>query len=195
MDYIFIDFENLSLQTIPDHADIQKVFLFAGEKQNKVSLDIAESMQKLGPKAEVIRMKGAGKNALDFHIAYYLGKVSHADPKGIFKIVSKDKGFDPLVEHLVSKGIRCSRVENLSAKAPDRKGLEEMISGFAEHVRGLSEKARPKKAVKLKAYIKNHFRTDEGMAEDVYQGMLARGVDASLTGKLSYPDSLVSTAP
>ena len=85
LDYIFLDFENLPVQTIPDHSGIERVFLFAGEKQKKVTLDVAESMQKLGSKAKLIKIKGSGNNALDFHIAYYIGKYAEIYSKTTFK--------------------------------------------------------------------------------------------------------------
>lgn len=186
MEYIFIDFENLPVQGIPDHGGIQKVFLFAGEKQTKVSLDIAESMQKLGPKAKLIRMKGSGNNALDFHIAFYLGKHSETDPKASFRIVSKDKGFDPLVAHLVFQGIDCARIENLATKPLSKKDLQELIAGVGAHLLGLSEKTRPKKVGKLKAYIKNHEREEDAVVDQVFDGLVADGVIQAEGGKVKY---------
>lgn len=50
LDYTFLDFENLTVQALPDHSGIQMVFLFVGEKQNKLSTDIVESMQNWGPR-------------------------------------------------------------------------------------------------------------------------------------------------
>lgn len=176
MDYIFIDFENVPVQGIPDHAGIQKVFLFAGEKQTKVSLDIAESMRKLGPKAQLVRMKGSGNNALDFHIAFYIGKYSESDPKATFKIVSKDKGFDPLVLHLETLGIKCARIETLATKNVSKKELKELIAGVSAHLLGISDKARPKKAAKLKHYIKSHEREEDAIVDRIFDGLVAEGI-------------------
>lgn len=186
MDYIFLDFENLPLQAIPDHSGIEKVFIFAGEKQTKVSLDVAESMRKLGAKAELIRMKGNGNNALDFHIAYYIGKYAEKDPKGSFKIVSKDKGFDPLVKHLESEGVDCRRIETLATKQVSKGDLQELIAGHGEHFKNLSDKARPKKLAKLKAYIKNRIREEEAIVEKVIEGLEATGGIEIIAGKVKY---------
>ena len=128
MEYIFIDYENVSVKAIPDHARIRMLFIFAGEKQKSVSIEIAESLRQLGPKAKLVRMQGSGNNALDFHIAYYLGMYAEIDPKGIFRIVSKDKGFDPLLEHSRAAGIDCARVENLSTKITSETDLQGMIA-------------------------------------------------------------------
>lgn len=189
MDYIFIDYENIALRAIPDHSDIKMVFIFAGEKQKDVSFDVAESMQKLGSKAKLVRMVGTGNNALDFHIAYYLGKYSEIDPKGTFRIVSKDKGFDPLVKHLVSKKIDCARIEALAVNAISKVGLQELITEIGTHIKGLSEKARPKKTVKLKAYIKHRTQEEDAIVESIYQGLVVEKKIEEAGGKIIYPNN------
>ena len=54
-----------------------------------------------------------GKNALDFHLAYFLGALATTDPAGYFHLISKDTGFDPLVQYLASKEILASRSESI----------------------------------------------------------------------------------
>ena len=51
---------------------------------------------------------------MDFHIAFYIGRLSKEEPGSEFHIVSKDKGFDPLVQHLRSLKIKASRVDGPS---------------------------------------------------------------------------------
>jgi hypothetical protein len=186
LDYVFLDYENIPLQAIPDHSGIKMVFLFLGEKQDKVPVEILESVQKLGPKAKVIRIKGSGKNALDFHIAYYIGRYAKIDPKGTFKILSKDKGFDPLVEHLRSEKIDCVRLETLAVKAINNAGLKEWIGALGKHFQELNEKARPKKDSRLKAYIKNRTREESAFVNEVVQGLIAKGHLAIEAGKVKY---------
>jgi hypothetical protein len=189
LEYIFIDCENVALKSIPDHDRICMLFLFVGEKQKNVPIEIAESMGKLGPKAEFVRMHGAGKNALDFHIAYYLGKCAEIDPKGIFRIVSKDTGFDPLVKHLQAAEIDCSRVENLSTKVISRTDLQGMIAELGTHLREKSVKARPKKAGKLKAYIQNRYREEAALVDEVFAGLASAGLFVLDGTKIKYQDS------
>jgi hypothetical protein len=186
LEYIFLDFENVALQAIPEHADIQKVFLFVGEKQTKVSIEIAESMQRLGQKAELIRINGSGNNALDFHIAYYIGKYSEIDPNGKFRIVSKDKGFDPLVSHLNFKKIDCARIETLATKVISKKNLKEMISELGTHFHELSEKARPKKENKMKAYIKNRIKQEDAIVNEAFEKLISDGQIEVIGGKIKY---------
>src|SRR5262249_7148136 len=53
-------------------------------------------------------------DALDFHIAYYIGWYAAADPTAYFHIVSKDEGFDPLIQHLKTKKIFARRTPTIS---------------------------------------------------------------------------------
>jgi hypothetical protein len=52
-------------------------------------LDLAAELQPLGPDAEYIRIQGTGRNALDFHIAYYIGCLSAASPGSTIYIVCR----------------------------------------------------------------------------------------------------------
>ena len=47
-----------------------------------------------------VKISGTGPNALDFHIAFYIGQFAEKDPGANFYIVSQDAGFDPLLNHL-----------------------------------------------------------------------------------------------
>jgi len=189
LDYIFIDYENIAPRAIPDHSDIKMVFIFAGEKQKDVSFEVAESMQKLGSRAKLVRMVGTGKNALDFHIAFYIGKYSEIDPKGSFKIVSKDKGFDPLAKHLIAGKINCSRIESLAVKKMTKLGLQELIAELRANLKGLSEKARPKKSAKLKAYIKNRTHEEDAIVESIFEALVSEEQIKEVGGKILYTGS------
>jgi hypothetical protein len=75
---------------------------------------MAQALQTFGEDAEYIQVVGSGKDALDFHIAYYIGKLSAENPGAGFSIISKDTGFDPLVKHLKSKHIECKRSASIA---------------------------------------------------------------------------------
>lgn len=108
--YIFIDYENVQPESI---AGLEKgnfyILLFLGANQSKVNTQLARSLQPLGSRVEYIVLTGNGKNALDFHIAYYIGERVAIEPDAYFHIVSKDAGFDPLIEHLNDRNILASR--------------------------------------------------------------------------------------
>ena len=41
-------------------------------------------MQALEDSAKYIKIAGSGKNALDFHIAYYIGELAENEPEAFF---------------------------------------------------------------------------------------------------------------
>lgn len=113
---VLIDYENVQPKNLSLlNQEHFLVLVFLGEHQTKISLEIAKTLQPLGNKADYIRIDGNGTNALDFHIAFYIGKLTKEHANSFFHIISKDKGFDPLIRHLKSQKILCAR----SAKLED----------------------------------------------------------------------------
>src|SRR5688500_19011002 len=97
---LLVDFENT--QKV-DPAQIPagvRVMVFFGATQKSVTRDYHKAALSLGDRCEEIDIHGQGKNALDFHIAFYLGERLTKSPSAELVILSKDKGFDPLVAHL-----------------------------------------------------------------------------------------------
>ena len=112
--YVLIDFENVqpkSLKALNGH-DF-RVLVFVGAKQTKVPIDLARTMQTLGANADYIQIEGNGPNALDFHIAYYIGQLSEKDSDSFFHIISKDTGFDPLIRHLKANKVFVQRHKDI----------------------------------------------------------------------------------
>ncbi len=108
--YVLIDYENVQVQSLALLKDEQfSVRVFLGPNNTKLPVELVVTMQELGSRAEYIALETSGSNALDFHIAYYLGVLAAADPAGFFHIISKDTGFDPLIRHLRSRKIFVAR--------------------------------------------------------------------------------------
>jgi hypothetical protein len=129
---VLIDFENVQ----PDSPQLLalehfRVLLFIGANQTRLPFETVAAMQKLGVRAEYIKIAGNGSNALDFHIAYYIGVISANDPSAYFHIVSRDTGFDPLIKHLKSKKILAARVDSIGeipiVKVAASQSLEERL--------------------------------------------------------------------
>lgn len=108
--YVLVDFENIQ----PENMGLLvggpfKVKVFLGEHQAKIPLEMARALQAFGADAEYIQIEGHGRNALDFHIAYYLGRIASEQPDAFIHVISKDTGFDPLIKHLKAKNIYSRR--------------------------------------------------------------------------------------
>jgi hypothetical protein len=159
--YVLIDFENVhpkNLELLTQYPF--KVFVFVGASQTKVPFDLADSMQLLGNDAKYIKIAGNGQNALDFHVAYYVGELVAKDPDGQFHIISKDKGFDPLIKHLKSKKIRIQREKDLAEipaiQLPDTTSSDEKIAAIVKNLGGRGQ-SRPRKVRTLENTINTLF--------------------------------------
>lgn len=159
--YVLIDFENVQPQSLgaldQDHF---KVILFVGANQAKLSFDVAASLQQLGSRAKYIKMSGNGRNALDFHIAYYLGRLAAEEPTAYFHVISKDTGFDPLIKHLKSVKILAGRVTSLGdiplVKASNSKSPQERIVVILDRLQQLKA-AKPRRVKTLSSTMASLF--------------------------------------
>lgn len=108
--YVFVDYENVQVASLALlKAEHFKVRIFLGANNTKLPVSLFLSMQELGQRVELVTLEASGKNALDFHVAYYLGTLVANDPTAFFHIISKDSGFDPLIHHLKVKNIYSAR--------------------------------------------------------------------------------------
>jgi hypothetical protein len=108
--FVLVDFENVQPKDIGLlKGGPFKVKVFLGPNQSKVSVTLASALQSLGSNAEYVLLETAGNNAVDFHIAYYLGVLASEDPTAYFHIISKDSGFDPLIKYLKGRKILAQR--------------------------------------------------------------------------------------
>lgn len=191
--HIFIDFENvqpkdLALLKGRDY----KVMIFVGATQAKLPTEFAIAAQALGPAAQYVQIEGSGRNALDFHIAYYLGSIASTEATGESFVISKDTGFDPLMRHLKAKGISCRRLASIgdipglreAATQPSSDPVQRVLANFEKR-----KPARPRTIKTLRSSIKQLLGpqgTDEAVNNLVTE--LERLNAIKLTdGKVTYP--------
>jgi len=154
-EFLYIDYENVQDVNVDVIKKSMKVMIIVGEDQSKVPIDLVQKTQPFGNSVEWIRVKGRGRNALDFFISFYLGKDVAAEPKKSFIIYSKDTGYDPLIGHLNNSGIKARRIvsfQELSSKkaiAIDEAGIKKV----KENLKKVTPIKRPKKRSSLQAHI------------------------------------------
>lgn len=108
--YVLIDYENVQPADVTRlDQEHFKIIVFLGANQGKITFEVASALQRMGTRAEYIKVSGNGSNALDFHIAFYIGQLAAHEPEAYFHIISNDTGFDPLIQHLKDKKIRATR--------------------------------------------------------------------------------------
>lgn len=113
--YVLIDYESVQPSQLELlNRDGFVAYVFVGKAQTRLSFETVSAIQDLGERAKYIKISGAGPNALDFHIAFYIGHIGATDPEAFFHIISKDKGFDPLIEHLRERKVFSVRSETIA---------------------------------------------------------------------------------
>lgn len=188
--YVLIDFENVKSANLQRLAGEQwHVLVFVGASQTKLPLDTVVSVQPLGSRAEYIQISGNGPNALDFHIAYYIGKLAAADPDANFHIVSADTGFDPLIQHLKSHAIAARRVKSAGQiPLPSGENVQSLAERADSVVVRLRKITRPRTIKTLTTSIAAMFKHALSEAEigEVIQEVANRGHIAIEDGKVTY---------
>ena len=111
VNHVFVDFENVhQVDLTLIGAKAVSFTLMVGAKQTKLASDLVEKLMEHSASVRLVKLKSSGKNALDFALAYYLGRAVLADPAAYFHLISKDGGFDPLIEHLRERHIHVQRL-------------------------------------------------------------------------------------
>lgn len=195
--HVFVDFENVHEV---DHSVIgskaTSVTLFLGAKNTKLDVALVEKLLAHAASVQLVRLTSSGKNALDFTLAYYVGRAVITDPTGYFHIISKDAGFDPLIQHLKSRHIRAYRHPDFTdltfagtpkpVAAPPPPPSDAMAK-ILEHLRKNTTN-RPKRKTTLASHLLAHLGKNATEAEVarlietlVHAGHLSIGDKGSVT--------------
>lgn len=172
VNYVLIDYESVQPEALSVlHEDHFRLIVFVGATQAKVAFDTAAALQRMGERASYVKISGSGPNALDFHIAFYIGQLSLQDSSPYFHIISKDTGFDPLIQHLKGRKILAARWRDVSEipllKVPNGKSPGEKLAAIVADLQ-LRGAARPRKVKTLSnsinALFQNQLPEDELVA-------------------------------
>lgn len=158
--FLLVDFENVR------HVDLSRldggfqVAIFVGASQRSIPIELVTEAQKLGDRMQWIRADANGKNALDFFIAFELGRIMERESPLECVVLSGDKGFDPLLRHLNANGLNCRRVSSMIEFDPslvsqsDDPNLQRVIEILGK----LNKKSRPRKRKTLTQHILSIFQ-------------------------------------
>ena len=199
--FVLIDLENVQ----PKNLEILKrhnfrVIVFVGDKQTKISFELASAMQSLGSNAEYVKIEGNGLNALDFHIAFYIGHIAQNGSNSYFHIISKDTGFDPLIKHLKNKKIYAQRhtdiaeipLLKIASSTTKIEKVNEIIDFLI--VRG---SAKPRTVQTLSNSINMLFmkKLEESELSELVEELIKQKIVIQGNNKISYklPDEAITT--
>ena len=203
--YALIDLENIqpaSLQKLK--AESYQLKIFVGAHQAKVSVEFAEEVQRFGENAQYIRLTSSGKNALDFHIAFYMGQLATNEPDCQLLVISKDTGYDPLLKHLRSLGIKANRsaaivsvatpstlpssqAGSATKKTPAQMSMKERIHHVRQHLQKAG-KAKPAKLKTLTTALDSLFqkKLSELAISDIVNELIKQGIVIDEQGSITY---------
>ena len=106
--HVLVDWENVQPNEaecralVPDATD---VWLFHGPNQKNVG----RSYATFADRVTEVRIARTGKNALDFHLSFYVGYLAAKDPESHLVVVSNDKGYGPMLDHAKELGFVASQ--------------------------------------------------------------------------------------
>ena len=87
---------------------------------------MVKALQPLGAQVEYVQCERKGKNALDFHLSFYMGYIAARHPDARFVVLSNDKGYAPMIEHAAELGFATRQLgfgaRAVAARAPSRRG-------------------------------------------------------------------------
>jgi hypothetical protein len=190
-EFVLVDFENVQPKDLALlNGRSYKIKIFLGTHQGKIPVTMARALQAFGRDVEYVQAGGSGNNAVDFHIAYYIGQLAATAPQAHFHVISKDTGFDPLIKYLEEQGIRCRRSESIgtidrietavSAAALIADRVNAVITNLAKQ-----KSARPRTLKTLRTSIKALLRTEDHL-DGIIELLTTRGVLKISDGKVQY---------
>lgn len=192
VNYVLIDFENVQPKNLEVLSKYPfKVYVFVGASQAKITYEFAAAMQQLGENAKYVKIGGNGKNALDFHIAFYVGELAAKDPEAYFHVISRDTGFDPLIKHLRSRKIRIQSDKDLAEipvlRISNATSNDEKISAIVKNLSGRGH-SRPRKVKTLANTINSLFmkNLEEQELMSLVNELEERSYIAVRDGNISY---------
>lgn len=110
---LLVDYENKQKVDLSVLDASFRAIIFVGANQNPPKAAKKPATAHRFSRVDFLKVSGNGKNALDFHIAFELGRTFEAKPQTECFVLSGDKGFDPLLSHLITSGMQCRRIESL----------------------------------------------------------------------------------
>lgn len=116
---LLVDLENKQKVDLSPLDETFKAIIFVGAHQNPPKAASRPATAHRFRRVQFLKICGAGKNALDFHIAFELGRTFETAKGTECFVLSSDKGFDPLLAHLNAHGMRCKRIESVSELLPE----------------------------------------------------------------------------
>lgn len=139
------------------------------------------AMQARAMNGQYVQINANGRNALDLHIAFYLGELAAKEPSASFHVVSKDGDYDPLLRHLQSRGVDVSRSATIASLVPATGDSVEVAITYLRT-------NRPRRTTTLANALKTHLggKIESSQLGSLIAELERRGVIGVTDGKVTY---------
>ena len=137
-----VDFENVhdeGLEGVDSIRAIDHVIIFYGPLIKSISLEAHLAMGRSIGYVEPLRTSRTAKNYLDFQLSTYLGYLIAQDKYENVRIISKDTGFDSVVDFWTGRGIDIKRRRTIAD------GIEIPIDAAVKPVEEKKQDRKPEK--------------------------------------------------
>lgn len=170
MAFYLVDYENVNtegMQGVELLSAVDEVIIFYSHYADRLTFDLHQRINLSQAAVQYIKVDACKKNGLDFQLVTYLGYLIARTPESNFYIVSKDNGFQSVVQFWEERQIAVSQLDSITAAGDCRKRdtMEQQIenlfadSATARRVADCLRKSRSKQ--ELHNYLAAAFRTDE----------------------------------
>jgi len=125
--HVLLDYENVQPSEAELRAlvpDVSQVWVFHGPHQREVEKRFAS----FGSGATAVPISKTGKNALDFHLSFYMGYIASRNHESPMVVVANDKGYEPMLEHARTMGFAVRRQAHGAVKAPAKKAATKRVA-------------------------------------------------------------------
>jgi NTP pyrophosphatase (non-canonical NTP hydrolase) len=101
--HVLLDYENVQpteeeLRALAPEAS--QVWVFHGPHQRQIDQRFAG----YGAHVTAVPISRTGRNALDFHLSFYMGYIASRNPSASLIVVANDRGYEPMLEHARAMG-------------------------------------------------------------------------------------------
>lgn len=189
---ILVDFENIQKFDF-EHIDTTNtnVAIFVGKSQNKIPFTLVERAQAFGERLVWVKIAGDGKNNLDFHLAFEMGRLCERVEHEIEIIVlSKDSGYDSLIRYVNELGIKTRRIANPAELSDSTKPLpsSNFTNYIVNNLNKIDSQKRPRTRRTLKKHMESLLREKAGTNEidAILEEMFIKGLLSEINNRLKY---------
>lgn len=150
--HVLLDYENVQPTENELRAmvpDASQVWVFHGPHQRQVEQRFAS----FGANATAVPISKTGKNALDFHLSFYMGYIASRNPASAMVVVANDKGYEPMLAHARAMGFAVRQQGHGQAK-PRASVKATPVAKSGAAAKPAAKKAAAKKSPAKKAAAK-----------------------------------------